>query len=76
MLKIWQRWGVFASHDHILLKDQIGATGGEALTHVGNNSGRIKADLNFLVRLLAEAKGLPKRVGEKQAQEFFAVNQI
>ncbi len=48
----------------------------EALGHIQNYCGGRKGDLNFLIRILAEAKGLPKRVGEKQAQEFFAVNQL
>ncbi len=44
----------------------------EASANLRNTFGQIKAGFNFLIRVLAEAKGLPKRVGEKQAQEFFA----
>ena len=48
----------------------------QALDHVHTYCGGGKGDLNFLIRILAEAKGLPKRVGEKQAQEFFAVHEL
>jgi hypothetical protein len=43
----------------------------QALDHIRNYGGRRKGDLNYLIHLLAEAKGLPKRVGEKQARSFF-----
>jgi hypothetical protein len=43
----------------------------QALEHIHTYCGGRKADLNFLIHILAEAKGLPKRVGEKQAQSFF-----
>ncbi len=43
----------------------------QALDHIRDYCGGRKGDLNYLIRLLAEAKGLPKRVGEKQARSFF-----
>jgi len=43
----------------------------QALDHIPNYCGGRKGDLNYLIHLLAEAKGLPKRVGEKQARSFF-----
>lgn len=42
-----------------------------ALRHVALRSGS-KKDYRALVRAIAEAKGLPKRVGEAQAAAFFA----
>jgi hypothetical protein len=51
------------------------ATYTQALDHAYTYCGGRKADLNFLIRILAEAKGLPKRVSEKQAKEFFAAHQ-
>ena len=48
----------------------------EALNHVANCCGGRKGDLNYLIRVLAQAKGLPKRVGEEQAQLFFAVHML
>jgi hypothetical protein len=44
----------------------------QALNHIQNYCGGRKGDLDFLIRTLAEAKGLPKRVGEKQARSFFS----
>ena len=43
----------------------------QALDHIRNYCGGRKGDLNYLIHFLAEAKGLPKRVGEKQARLFF-----
>jgi hypothetical protein len=45
----------------------------QAFDHIRNYCGGRKGDLSYLIHFLAEAKGLPKRVGEKQAQEFFMV---
>lgn len=43
----------------------------QTLNHIRNYCGGRKGDLNYLIHLLAEAKGLPKRIGEKQARSFF-----
>jgi hypothetical protein len=44
----------------------------DAIDYVTLVSSRPRSDLNALIRRLAEAKGLPSRVGEKQAAVFFA----
>jgi hypothetical protein len=44
----------------------------QLLQHVDLSAGGTRALKRRLVRQLAEAKGLPKRVGEKQALEFFS----
>ena len=46
----------------------------QAFNYIRNYCGGRKGDFNYLIHLLAEAKGLPKRVGEKQAKEFFVSN--
>jgi hypothetical protein len=43
----------------------------DALTHVGNYCKGRKSDYRFLILALAQAKGLPKRVGEAAVQQFF-----
>ncbi len=43
----------------------------EALTHVEFYCGGRKSDYVALVKYLAQAKGLPTRVGEQQANAFF-----
>ena len=53
-------------------KLQVVRTYAEALHHVELYCSGRKADYVSLIRYLAEAKGLPARVGEKQAQFFFA----
>jgi hypothetical protein len=55
---------------------QIVETYMDALTHVGNYCKSRKSDYRFLIRAFAQAKGLPKRVGEAQAQAFFSDGQI
>lgn len=44
----------------------------DAVQHVGLYCSARKADLKDLIKSLARAKGLPSRVGEVQAQAFFA----
>jgi hypothetical protein len=44
---------------------------GQALRHVASFCGGRVSDYKSLIRDLAAAKGLPSRVGEKQAQAFF-----
>jgi hypothetical protein len=44
----------------------------DAIDYADLVSSRPRSDLNALIRRLAEAKGLPSRVGEKQAAVFFA----
>jgi hypothetical protein len=44
----------------------------ELLQHVDWNAGGNRGCKRRMVRQLAEAKGLPKRVGENQAMEFFS----
>ena len=46
----------------------------QAFDHIRDYSRGRKGDLNYLIHLLAEAKGLLKRVGEKQARSFFFVD--
>jgi hypothetical protein len=53
-------------------KLQIVRTYADALSHVEFYCSGRKSDYVELIRYLAEAKGLPARVGEKQAQFFFA----
>lgn len=53
------------------VKFQIIATYEEALDYVKANCEGRKSDYNILIRAFAQAKGLPKRVGEKQAHLFF-----
>ena len=44
----------------------------DALDHVGFWCGGHSADYKSLIKALAQAKGLPAHVGEKQAAAFFA----
>src|SRR5271165_1178971 len=44
----------------------------DALDHVEHTAGGKRKYMRAIVRSLAEAKGLPKRVGEKQAIAFFS----
>jgi hypothetical protein len=44
---------------------------GDALQYVHTYCRGEKPALRTLIRQLAEAKGLPERVGEQQAQDFF-----
>jgi hypothetical protein len=53
-------------------KLQIVRTYADALSHVEFYCSGHKSDYGKLIRDLAEAKGLPVRVGEKKAQFFFA----
>jgi hypothetical protein len=50
---------------------QIIETYVDALNHVGTYCENRKSDYRDLIRSLASAKGLGKRVGEEQAKEFF-----
>lgn len=59
---------------------QLGANSGkiqeiktylQALTHVDIYCNGNKTDKKNIIRRLAQAKGLPTRVGNKQAEEFF-----
>jgi len=43
-----------------------------ALLHVDHFCSNRKSDYLDLIKTIAEAKGLPKRVGENAAQQFFA----
>ena len=43
----------------------------DAVSHVMESCNGRKADLKSIIRALAEAKGLPERVGEAQAVAFF-----
>lgn len=43
----------------------------EAISHADRYSG-VKSDYKSIIRSMAEAKGLPARVGAKQAAQFFA----
>jgi hypothetical protein len=52
-------------------KIQIIETYVDALNHVTNYSQGRKGDYRSLIRSIAQAKKLGKRVGEEQAQEFF-----
>lgn len=60
---------------------QLGANAGklqaiskysQALGHVDLYCNSRKSDSNTIIKYLAQAKGLPKRVSEDQAQKFFA----
>lgn len=53
-------------------KLQVIATYEDALDHVGAWCGGNTADYKSLIKDLAQAKGLPARIGEKQAAAFFA----
>jgi len=63
-------------YDLILAPERIRIIYGyvEALLHIKHVCGGRKGDLNYLIHALAEAKGLPRRVGEKQARGFFELN--
>lgn len=43
----------------------------DALDYVESHCWTRKSDYEVIIHALAKAKGLPKRVGEKQANEFF-----
>ena len=53
-------------------KLQVVSTYAEALAHVEFYCAGRKSDYVEIIRYLADAKGMPARVGEKQAQFFFA----
>jgi hypothetical protein len=52
-------------------KLRIIRTYADAVRHVRESCGGRKEDLRLLIRSLAQAKGLPQRVGEEQAAAFF-----
>ena len=43
----------------------------EALNYARYHGGNTKTSFKYLITKMAEAKGLPKRVGEKEAMRFF-----
>jgi uncharacterized protein (DUF3820 family) len=45
---------------------------GDAIDHVNTCCGARKEALRILIKELARARGLPTRVGEQQAEQFFA----
>ena len=52
-------------------KLQLISTYEDALAHIISYCDGRKAPLHALIKILAKAKGLPDRVGEKQVSEFF-----
>ena len=48
----------------------------DSLSHVERYCKGRKSDYQVLIRDLAQAKGLPSRVGEKQGKEFFGLKGV
>jgi len=52
-------------------KLQVLTTYCQAISHVENYYGNRKSDYQSIIRSMAEAKGLPRRVGDAQSTKFF-----
>jgi hypothetical protein len=59
------------SHGATVGKLSFAHTYKQLLNHVNYSCGGSKSDYHTIIREMAELKGLPKRVGKKQAEEFF-----